>query len=417
MKIIISKYKEIIVSGIIILAVLTMIGINFYHEYKKEININDSKDISTSDKNQFEKNSYYIENNKLYISYDGENIIEVPGDFSEMQKYEDETYQISEIKTVFYYILENKEYLVYSDDCGKNWNTIERERDGTIKYIEFISKDTGYRYEIKDVAMTIAYGVISKTIDGGKTWQDIYSGIDGVFKTDSKVKFFDNYIGFITMPNNGGDTCELYVTQDGGITFDKVQVEYMELEDTELKWTDIYDYYNIPIKQNGCYYLEISQGADGDYKGGKSLEYYSYNGLSWTTEEIEKNNREKFDNEFDARVESRSDKIFLKNFENYNPSSSEIKIPQSEAEKIADIGFEEAGTIGEIGEKESQTFRIEEVIANNFFTMDHDCISKQYNNVRRRCYVFIRENEMGCGAMVYVDVTTGLIIGGQCFGD
>ena len=31
--------------------------------------------------------------------------------------------------------------------------------------------------------------------------------------------------------------------------------------------------------------------------------------------------------------------------------------------------------------------------------------------------VFTRENNMGCGAKVYVDVTTGLIIGGQCFGD
>ena len=31
--------------------------------------------------------------------------------------------------------------------------------------------------------------------------------------------------------------------------------------------------------------------------------------------------------------------------------------------------------------------------------------------------IFIRENDMGCGSMVYIDVTTGLIIGGQCFGD
>ena len=70
-----------------------------------------------------------------------------------------------------------------------------------------------------------------------------------------------------------------------------------------------------------------------------------------------------------------------------------------------------------MGEKENQTIRIEDVVANNFFTADHNLISKIYSNIKRKCYVFIRENDMGCGAMVYVDVTTGLIIGGQCFGD
>ena len=56
-------------------------------------------------------------------------------------------------------------------------------------------------------------------------------------------------------------------------------------------------------------------------------------------------------------------------------------------------------------------------MANNFFTADHNLISKIYSNIKRKCYVFTRENDMGCGAKVYVDVTTGLIIGGQCFGD
>lgn len=87
--------------------------------------------------------------------------------------------------------------------------------------------------------------------------------------------------------------------------------------------------------------------------------------------------------EFDERVANRSDEIFLKDFEHYNPGSSEIKISQNKAEKIADIGFEEAGAIGESGEKESQIMTMEEVIANNFFTMNHNCISEIYTNVKR----------------------------------
>ena len=49
--------------------------------------------------------------------------------------------------------------------------------------------------------------------------------------------------------------------------------------------------------------------------------------------------------------------------------------------------------------------------------MNHNCIHEVYQNILRKCYVFTRENDMGCGSSVYVDVTTGLIIGGECFGD
>ena len=421
MKNILNKHKEIIISFIIILILLVIIELNFYKEYTREVNkdnnvanINIEQEIRNR---KITKNSYYIDNNKLYISYDGESSIEVPGDFSEILEYEEGTYQISEIKTVFYYTLKNKKYIVYSNDCGNNWSTVEIEENGNIKYIEFINKDTGYMYQEKDIAMTIAFGAISKTIDGGNTWQEISLGIDGVFKRDSKIKFFDNHIGFITMPNNGGDSCDLYITHNDGNSFEKVVVEYIPLNDTELKWEEIYDYYNIPEKRNWNFYLEIGQGADGDYNGGNSIEYYSYNGIYWTTDEIEKKKSNEINIAFDERVKNRLDKIFLKDFKNYNPSSSEIKISQSDAEKIVEIGFEEAATVGEAGYKESQKVRVEEVIANNFFTMDHNCITELYQNIKRKCYVFTRENEMGCGAMVYVDVTTGLIIGGGCFGD
>lgn len=151
-------------------------------------------------------------------------------------------------------------------------------------------------------------------------------------------------------------------------------------------------------------YKKIEKSANNDIKKEQIVEEKQETDEDWKEQ-------------FDKRVFGRNENIFLKDFENYQPSSSAIKISQNEAEKIADIGFAEAETIGEAGEKENQTIRIEDVVANNFFTMDHMLRSKIYSNIKRKCYVFIRENDMGCGAMVYVDVTTGLIIGGQCFGD
>ena len=415
-----KRYKEIIISVIIILVISGILGIKYFRKYEKiEIannNINKEEPITQTNK-KIEANSYYIENDKLYISYDGENIIQVPGDFYEMTNYEKGSYQISKEKTIFYYKRRNIQYLVYSNDEGKNWNTIQSKNDGTVEYIEFLDKNNGYMYKVKDVAMGVEMGAICKTTDGGVTWQEVFTGINGSFSRGSEVKFLDKFLGFITMPKNGGDSCDLYVTQDGGKSFYKLEVEYIELEDTQFKWTEIYDFYNMPTKEKGKFYLEIGQGADGDYNGGKSIKYYSYNGMSWTTDELNKKKDQEWEEQFDKRVYSRNENVFLKDFGNYQPSNSEIKISQAEAEKIAEIGFTEAATIGEAGYKENQTIRIEEVVANNFFTMNHTLRSKIYSNIKRKCYVFIRENEMGCGAMVYVDVTTGLIIGGQCFGD
>ena len=40
-----------------------------------------------------------------------------------------------------------------------------------------------------------------------------------------------------------------------------------------------------------------------------------------------------------------------------------------------------------------------------------------YDKIKRKCYAIQRENDMGCGVTIYVDVTTGWIIAGRAFGD
>ena len=40
-----------------------------------------------------------------------------------------------------------------------------------------------------------------------------------------------------------------------------------------------------------------------------------------------------------------------------------------------------------------------------------------YKDIKRNAYVVKRENDMGNGIKIYVDATTGLIIGGDAFGD
>ena len=97
--------------------------------YKDE-NLNNYSGITV------EANNFKIDNGILYFSYDGENIIEVPGDFSnDKSAYNDHNYIISEEKTVFFYTGNGRKYLVYSDDKGNTWNTVNLATNGDIQSI------------------------------------------------------------------------------------------------------------------------------------------------------------------------------------------------------------------------------------------------------------------------------------------
>lgn len=219
------------------------------------------------------ENEYIIKNGILYISYDGINIIEVPGEFSKAQNnYNDYNYQISKEKTAFFYIIDKKKYLVYSDNMGRDWQTVEIENDSWIKSLQFVNSDVGYMFSFQDIATGIAIGKISKTTDGGKSWKDIFYGFgeyefERTFSEASEIKFIDENIGYLTMPRINGEYSDLYETRDGGYTFSKVNI----IEN------GIYDYYNLPMQKDGKLYLEIAESIYGDYKTYCSED----NGYSW----------------------------------------------------------------------------------------------------------------------------------------
>ena len=144
--------------------------------------------------------------------------------------------------------------------------------------------------------------------------------------------------------------------------------------------------------------------------------------ISNTISENDKTEKQKEyeNNPNNLAVKNLDKNIFLTDFESYKLENNDIKISESKAKEIAQKGFEESKKriAGEGADnKSSETVKIEQINANNYFTRLSDQSDEIYKEISRKCYVIQRENDIGNGISIYVDVSTGLIIGGQAYGD
>ena len=204
----------------------------------------------------------------MYFSYDGKKTVVVPGNFSKIESYEKGQYQISDEKIVFYYEANYGKYIVYSEDKGQNWQTEKLPFDGNIKSINFPTSKVGYILIFTDETMGAATGAIYKTTDGGISWQKVFNGVsDGdstIFKSGTEMIFANENVGFITMPDRMGEVCYLYITKDGGNTFEKLNLA----TDTKL------DYYLLPTIDNGEIHIKIAIGYASDEAAYRTVEKF-----------------------------------------------------------------------------------------------------------------------------------------------
>ena len=180
------KKKKIILILIIVIIIISLIvgGIVFFY-YNREKNMD-----------------YKFEDDKLYITLNAKDWIEVPGDFSYTAehlkevndgRYRNGTYQMDNKKIVFYYEFDTNNmnyeglstelsadlknqyatHIVYSDDRGKTWNDVVigvgAYSDGLLE-IHFKNKNEGsMKLKGRDGRTIFDY----KTNDGGTNWDTI----------------------------------------------------------------------------------------------------------------------------------------------------------------------------------------------------------------------------------------------------
>jgi len=147
----------------------------------------------------------------------------------------------------------------------------------------FLSKEVGYRLNFVDKALGSSFYSLSMTVDGGETWEVINEDpFNGTIGGPSGITFINNQLGFLGATRPSGTEGELYRTDDGGISFKKVNYTPHEVKLDSGQTISPFDSPGMPYEKDGVFNLLVGQGADGDYNGNSSVLYQSKdNGETW----------------------------------------------------------------------------------------------------------------------------------------
>lgn len=169
----------------------------------------------------------------------------------------------------------------------ENTKTTERwtedQSDGTVYF--FLDEKNGWRLVVMDAAAGSRFYVMEKTKDGGSTWEcingDPFSGEAGVAEG---LIFYDENFGVAGITGASGSSSKLYITQDGGLSFEKIELPMnmvTELPETAEEYgfsVEDYDYLNMPEKDASVLTITVTTDAI-EYEG---IVFQSFDdGVSW----------------------------------------------------------------------------------------------------------------------------------------
>ena len=147
----------------------------------------------------------------------------------------------------------------------------------------YFSKQVGYRLEITASAAGSRAYALTGTTDGGGTWktmnEDPFSGSLGAAV---EMTFLNDKLGFISLSSNGGSKGRLYRTEDGGVSYKKVDFPGVKVTLSNGETYNPFDLPGMPYEKDGSLNVLVGQGSDGDHNGGSNALYQSKdNGITW----------------------------------------------------------------------------------------------------------------------------------------
>lgn len=235
---------------------------------------------------QGEASTYFIENEKLYVTYDsGETFEEVPDGYEAVCGTSNGTYDefLPEnsyvIRPEFTAFVGNTDsvVLLYSTDAGKTWQESSISRGWNIGNT-FVSKTDTRCYVTMGVDKSLGneYYATYYTEDFQR-WEQLTMP-DVVWSNLTCSYWPADGSGYYA---KGG---ALYVTKDYGATFEEAEILEAEEQTAELGYNP-FDSVEKIYQEDGITYLIVGQGDDGDYaREGKLVKalYQSQDGVQFT---------------------------------------------------------------------------------------------------------------------------------------
>ncbi len=165
---------------------------------------------------------------------------------------------------------------------AENWSI--DQADGTMYY--FLDDQTGWRLVVTDAAAGSRFYEMERTEDGGTNWikinQDPFGGSIGVTEG---LLFLDENFGYAGLTGASQSYSRLYVTRDGGYTFEQVELPMDSITEIPALGQELgyvvsdYDYYTMPVLQDDVLTIQ----AISEYGEQEGYLFQSADqGLTWT---------------------------------------------------------------------------------------------------------------------------------------
>ena len=148
----------------------------------------------------------------------------------------------------------------FQTEEAKNKNTWTVDKSDETMYF-FLNDEKGWRLVVTDAAAGSRFYVMEKTENGGSKWEyintDPFAGTIGV--TQGLI-FIDDNIGFALLVGASQSHSQLYVSRDGGITFEAIQLPMDKV--TQLpESAEEYDYMHMPKKEGSLLEIQVTTEA------------------------------------------------------------------------------------------------------------------------------------------------------------
>ncbi|MBP2078770.1 WD40/YVTN/BNR-like repeat-containing protein [Oceanobacillus polygoni] len=299
-------------AGVMVIALVIMAVI--YHQSSNQVTLPQSALLNNSQENSQEELeqaqpeqiqpvnideavSYSLQNDQLNVSFNnGEDWVAVPVEKDQLfvgeyngngQELIENSYVLMEDRTGFLYSegtnWEAQQIVfLYSIDQGETWEkSVVSESFLMMRFrkVDFLNDEFGYAIISGDRTMSQEYSVVFLTHDGGKNWEE--TTYTEVTRLISDGGFVDESTGFLSFGTINPIEPTLYVTEDGGNTWNQASIHIPE------KYYGVFVIAEPPVKEEEQLKVLINQGPNGDYAGGlvKGEFISSDNGKTWNFSE------------------------------------------------------------------------------------------------------------------------------------